>query len=61
MTYYGVSKLCNLLFTLHLAKLLKENGSGITVNAVHPGTVVRMAHPFDLADFIRLMAIHSIS
>jgi retinol dehydrogenase-12 len=39
MSMYGVSKLCNLLFTLHLAKLLKEKGSGVTVNAVHPGAV----------------------
>jgi len=39
MTYYGVSKLCNLLFTVHLAKLLKEQNSDITVNAVHPGAV----------------------
>ena len=40
MSYYGVSKLCNLLFTLHLNKLLREKESHISVNAVHPGTVV---------------------
>lgn len=39
LTYYGVSKLCNLLFTLHLSKLLKEQEKDIVVNAVHPGAV----------------------
>jgi NAD(P)-dependent dehydrogenase (short-subunit alcohol dehydrogenase family) len=40
MSLYGVSKLCNLLFTLHLNKLLKEKESHVSINAVHPGTVV---------------------
>lgn len=34
---FGASKMCNLLFTYDLAQRLK--GSGITVNAVHPGVV----------------------
>jgi NAD(P)-dependent dehydrogenase (short-subunit alcohol dehydrogenase family) len=34
---YGQSKLANLLFTYELARRL--DGTGVTVNAVHPGTV----------------------
>ncbi len=34
---YGQSKLCNVLFTLALARRLE--GTGVTVNAVHPGVV----------------------
>lgn len=34
---YEQSKLANVLFTRHLAKLLQ--GTGVTVNAVHPGIV----------------------
>jgi NAD(P)-dependent dehydrogenase (short-subunit alcohol dehydrogenase family) len=34
---YGQSKLANLLFTYELA--LRLAGTGVTVNAVHPGTV----------------------
>ena len=34
---YGRSKLCNLLFTYELAR--RTAGSGITVNALHPGLV----------------------
>ena len=34
---YGRSKLCNILFTYELARRLK--GSGVTVNALHPGLV----------------------
>lgn len=37
MKKYGASKLCNIYFTRELAKRLE--GSGITVNAVHPGWV----------------------
>ncbi len=36
---YGHSKLCNLLFTRALAEKLREKGSRVTVNAVHPGVV----------------------
>ena len=56
---YGQSKLMNILFTNELARRLE--GSGVTVNALHPGVVatgfgqntpglfsalVRLAHPF---------------
>lgn len=34
---YGQSKLCNLLFTYEMARRL--NGTGVTVNALHPGVV----------------------
>ncbi|MCY4367793.1 MAG: SDR family oxidoreductase [Chloroflexi bacterium] len=34
---YGRSKLCNVLFTYKLARLVQ--GSGVTVNALHPGLV----------------------
>ena len=34
---YGRSKLCNLLFTYELARRIE--GSGVTVNALHPGLV----------------------
>ena len=36
---YGHSKLCNLLFTRALAQKLRDRGSRVTVNAVHPGIV----------------------
>ena len=34
---FGASKMCNLLFTYELARRLQ--GTGVTVNAVHPGLV----------------------
>ena len=34
---YGKSKLCNILFTYELAR--KMEGTGVTVNALHPGLV----------------------
>jgi NAD(P)-dependent dehydrogenase (short-subunit alcohol dehydrogenase family) len=37
MQVYGKSKLANILFTTELARRLQ--GTGVTVNAVHPGTV----------------------
>jgi NAD(P)-dependent dehydrogenase (short-subunit alcohol dehydrogenase family) len=37
MRVYGESKLANILFTKELARRLE--GTGVTVNAVHPGTV----------------------
>ena len=36
---YGHSKLCNLLFTRALADKLRQKGSLVTINAVHPGIV----------------------
>ena len=36
---YGHSKLCNLLFTRALADKLRQKGSPVTINAVHPGIV----------------------
>jgi NAD(P)-dependent dehydrogenase (short-subunit alcohol dehydrogenase family) len=36
-TAYGASKLANILFTYELARRLE--GTGVTVNAVHPGFV----------------------
>jgi retinol dehydrogenase 12 len=37
MRAYGKSKLCNILFTRELARRL--DGTGVTSNALHPGTV----------------------
>ncbi len=37
MRVYGESKLANMLFTLELARRL--DGSGVTANSLHPGTV----------------------
>ncbi|HEX4433571.1 MAG TPA: SDR family oxidoreductase [Acidimicrobiales bacterium] len=37
MRVYGESKLANMLFTLELARRLQ--GSGVTANSLHPGTV----------------------
>ncbi|HAA59090.1 MAG TPA: retinol dehydrogenase [Myxococcales bacterium] len=37
MRTYADSKLCNILFTIECAKRLE--GSGITINAVHPGVI----------------------
>jgi len=37
MRVYGESKLANILFTLELARRLE--GSGVTANSLHPGTV----------------------
>lgn len=36
---YGLSKLYDIYFTRHLAKIMAAQETGITVNAVHPGTV----------------------
>lgn len=36
---YGLSKLCNIYFTNYLAKQLQNEGSDITVNSLHPGTI----------------------
>jgi len=49
---YGQSKLANLLFTTELARRLKEQGSNIPVNQIHPGEVLtevmRDMHPMIL-------------
>ncbi|MDX1637293.1 MAG: SDR family oxidoreductase [Balneolaceae bacterium] len=37
MKAYGVTKLCNIMFTRELAK--RTRGTGITANALHPGMV----------------------
>jgi NAD(P)-dependent dehydrogenase (short-subunit alcohol dehydrogenase family) len=37
MRQYGLSKLCNILFTQELAKRIE--GRGVTANALHPGAV----------------------
>jgi NAD(P)-dependent dehydrogenase (short-subunit alcohol dehydrogenase family) len=37
MRVYGMTKLCNILFTLELARRLE--GTGVTANSLHPGTV----------------------
>jgi len=46
---YAQSKIANVLFTCELARRLKESGSKIPVNAVHPGEVMtevnRDLHP----------------
>jgi NAD(P)-dependent dehydrogenase (short-subunit alcohol dehydrogenase family) len=34
---YALSKLCNILFTYKLARMLQ--GTGVTVNCLHPGTI----------------------
>jgi NAD(P)-dependent dehydrogenase (short-subunit alcohol dehydrogenase family) len=39
MRAYGRSKLCNLYFTYELARRLENEGTGVTVNAMHPGFV----------------------
>ncbi|KAG0621149.1 hypothetical protein M758_4G273000 [Ceratodon purpureus] len=36
---YGQSKLCNILHAKDLAKRLKEEGSNVTANALHPGVI----------------------
>jgi len=39
MTQYGLTKLCNILFTRHYAALLAKENSPIFIFAVHPGWV----------------------
>lgn len=53
-TTYCNTKLLNILFTFELAERLK--GSGITVNAVHPG-VVRTNFASELKGFFKLVNI----
>ena len=37
---YGISKLCNVVFTTEMARRLEEFGiEGITVNTLHPGAI----------------------
>jgi NAD(P)-dependent dehydrogenase (short-subunit alcohol dehydrogenase family) len=51
---YANSKLCNVLFTYELARRL--DGSGITVNAVHPGTVATRFGTNNSGPMRRMMA-----
>jgi NAD(P)-dependent dehydrogenase (short-subunit alcohol dehydrogenase family) len=43
---YQQSKLANILFTFELQRRLKEVGSNIIVNAVHPGVGLFLFPPF---------------
>ena len=52
---YGTSKLLNVLFTRELARRLKERGSRVTVNALHPG-VVRTGFGKDYGGLFNLAA-----
>lgn len=55
---YGQSKLCNLLFTYELARRL--NGTGVTVNALHPGIVATnfgLSTGWAMRLFNRLMSV----
>jgi len=36
---YALSKLCNVLFTYHLDKLLRQRKSRVTANCLHPGVI----------------------
>jgi NAD(P)-dependent dehydrogenase (short-subunit alcohol dehydrogenase family) len=51
---YANSKLCNLLFTYELARRLE--GTGITVNALHPGTVATRFGSNNAGPMRRMMA-----
>ena len=53
MGVYGRSKLANLLFTRELARRLA--GSGVTVNAVHPGVVRTELGQNNDAPFLKLL------
>ncbi|XP_039132640.1 short-chain dehydrogenase TIC 32, chloroplastic-like [Dioscorea cayenensis subsp. rotundata] len=37
---YGQSKLANILHANHLSSILKEQGTNVTINSVHPGAIV---------------------
>ena len=59
---YSQSKLCNMLFTYELARRLE--GTGVTVNALHPGVVAtRFGHdnPGLIGRLIRLSNLFAIS
>jgi len=51
---YGQSKLALVLFTYELARRLE--GTGVTVNALHPGFVATNIAQRDLGPFLRLIA-----
>ncbi|CAN1189736.1 Short-chain dehydrogenase TIC 32, chloroplastic [Linum perenne] len=40
MRAYGQSKLANILYAKELARRLEEDGVNITVNSLHPGSIV---------------------
>jgi retinol dehydrogenase-14 len=48
---YGVSKLCNVLFTMELAR--RADGHGVTANALHPGVILSTGL-WDVAWYVRL-------
>lgn len=52
---YGLSKLCNILFTRELAHQLEQEGSRITVNCLHPGVVATNIFSSNSNWFTRLM------
>ncbi|KAF5307640.1 hypothetical protein FQR65_LT06695 [Abscondita terminalis] len=52
---YATAKLCNLLFTIELAQKLK--GTGVTVNAVHPGVVKSDLHKDSPTMFLKFMTL----
>jgi NAD(P)-dependent dehydrogenase (short-subunit alcohol dehydrogenase family) len=54
MKVYGQSKLALVLFTYELARRLE--GSGITVNALHPGFVATNIGQNDVGPFLRVIA-----
>jgi NAD(P)-dependent dehydrogenase (short-subunit alcohol dehydrogenase family) len=58
LALYANSKLANLLFTFELARRLE--GSGVTVNALHPGSIdsdIWRNYPFPLNLAIRILRI----
>ena len=62
MGVYGQSKLANILFTYELAR--KLDGTGVTVNALHPGVVrtnIARAVPVPLNLLVKLVGLFLLS